>query len=117
MREWCFEAREELVLLGAEPLAAQTVDRLVAGDPRDPRPGVVRNALPRPALERDDEGFLNRLLGEVEVAEDADQRRDRPPRLAPEQAVDDARSIGGCRSAAYDAASAFDSAGSKPNSV
>ena len=38
--------------------------------------------------ERDDPRLLHRLLGEVEVAEDADERGDRPPRLAPEQAVD-----------------------------
>ena len=48
----------------------------------------------RPALERDDERLLDRLLGQIEVAEDADQRRDRPPRLAPEQAVDYIRALG-----------------------
>jgi hypothetical protein len=31
---------------------------------------------------------LHGLLGKVEVAEDADQRGDRPSRLAPEQAID-----------------------------
>ena len=70
------------------PLAAEPVDRAVAGDPRDPGAGVVGDAVARPALERDREGVLNRVLGEVEVAEDADQGGDRPPRLAPEQAVD-----------------------------
>ena len=52
-------------------------------------PGIVRYAVDRPALERDDERLLHRLLGGVEVAEDADQGRDRPSRLVPEQAVDD----------------------------
>jgi hypothetical protein len=42
-----------------------------------------------PALEGDDERLLDRLLGEIEVAEDPDKRGDRPPRLAPEQAVDE----------------------------
>jgi hypothetical protein len=45
----------------------------------------------RPPLQRDDEGVLHRLLREIEVAEDPDQGRDRPPRLVPEQAVDDLR--------------------------
>ncbi len=52
-------------------------------------PGIVGRAVSRPPLERDDEGLLHRLLGEVEVAEDADQARDRPPRLVPEQAIDE----------------------------
>jgi hypothetical protein len=39
-------------------------------------------------VERHDEGVLHRLLGEVEVAEHADERRDRPPGLLPKQALD-----------------------------
>ena len=82
--------RLELGALGLQrALAAQAVDRLVAGDPRDPRARVVRDAVAGPALERDDERLLDRLLGRVEVAEDADQGSDRPSRLVPEQAVDD----------------------------
>ncbi len=50
--------------------------------------GLARHAVARPALERDHERVLHRLLGEVEVAEHADQGGDRPSRLAPEQAVD-----------------------------
>jgi hypothetical protein len=42
-----------------------------------------------PALQRDQERVLHRLLGAVEVAEDAGEYRDRLPRLAPEQAVQD----------------------------
>jgi hypothetical protein len=42
-----------------------------------------------PALECGHERLLDSLLREVEVAEDADQTRDRPSRLVPEQAVDD----------------------------
>ena len=58
---------------------------------RDGDPGgrVGRHAVARPALERDHERVLDRLLGAVEVAERAGQRGDRLPRLAPEQAVDD----------------------------
>ena len=76
------------VFASSVALAAQAVDRAVAGDARDPGAGIVRHAVARPALEGDDEGVLDRLLGEVEVAEDADQGRDRPSRLAPEQAVE-----------------------------
>ena len=71
-------------------------------------PGLSGSAVARPALERDHERVLDRLLGEVEVAEDADQGRDRPSRLAPEQAVDDlcgpayARRLRGAASAASD---------------
>jgi hypothetical protein len=83
------EALEHLLLLLSEPLAPQPVDRLVAGDARDPGAGVVGDAVGRPPLERDDEGLLDRLLGGVDVTEDADQARDRPSRLVPEQAVDE----------------------------
>ena len=41
-----------------------------------------------PALERDQERVLHRLLGPVEVAEDAGEDGDRLSRLAPEQAVE-----------------------------
>jgi hypothetical protein len=43
----------------------------------------------RPALQRDQERVLHRLLGAVEVAEDAGEDRDRLSRLAPEQAIED----------------------------
>ena len=45
------------------------------------------------------ERVLDRVLGEVEVAEGADQRRDRPPRLTPEQAVDDLVGVAATRPA------------------
>jgi hypothetical protein len=41
-----------------------------------------------PALQCHEEGLLDRVLGELEIAEDADEGGDRPPRLAPEQTVD-----------------------------
>ncbi len=77
------------------PFSPQAVDRAVPGGRGDPRPRVVRQALGRPALQRHREGVLHRLLGQVEVTEHADERRDRPPRLAPEQAVDDLTARGG----------------------
>ena len=39
----------------------------------------------------DDEGVLDGVLGDVPVADLADERRDRPPRLLAEQAVDELR--------------------------
>jgi hypothetical protein len=81
--------RLELADLVLEPpRPPDPVDRLVPGGGRDPRPRVGRDAARRPDLERDDEGVLHGLLGEVEVAEHADERRDRPPRFLAEQAID-----------------------------
>ena len=88
LRPQPLEAGEDLGLHLERALAAQPVDRAVAGDPGDPGARVVGQPVARPSFERNHEGVLNRLLGEVEVAEDADQARDRPPRLASEQAVE-----------------------------
>ena len=52
-------------------------------------PGLSGTPRDRPGLERRDERLLDGFLGEVEVAEDADERRDRPALLLAEQAVDD----------------------------
>ena len=75
-------------------------------------PGLSGTPSLGPALERDDERLLDRLLGEVEVAEDADQGGDRPPRLVPEQAVDDARDC-----AVYDARLRARPGSSEPDAV
>jgi hypothetical protein len=64
------------------------VDRPAAGRERDPGRRVRRHAVARPALERDDERVLDRLLGAVEVPERAGQGGDGLGRLAPEQAVE-----------------------------
>ena len=47
-------------------------------------PGLVGNALFRPFLERRHQAVLDHLLGEVEVAEDADQGRGQPAGLLAE---------------------------------
>ena len=52
-------------------------------------PGLSGMPRCRPRLERGDERLLDRLLGEIEVAEDADEGRDRSPGLLAEQAIDD----------------------------
>jgi hypothetical protein len=81
-------------MLAAACLAAQPVDRPVARADRDPGRRVVRHARARPALERDEERVLDRLLGAVEVAERPRQRGDRLSRLAAEQAVGDDGRVG-----------------------
>ena len=53
--------------------------------------------------------LLDRVLGEVEVAEDPDQGGDRPSRLSPEQAVD------GSGVGLYDAARAASPVSSEAN--
>src|SRR5919109_412358 len=83
--------QQQLLLLAQGRLATNAVDCPVAGGGRDPGARVVGYPLRRPALEGNDEGVLNRLLRQVEVAENPDQGRDRPPGLVPEQAVDDLR--------------------------
>jgi hypothetical protein len=59
---------------GGEPaLAADVVDRSVARRRQQPGTRVGGRAVARPALGGDRERLLDRLLGEVEVAEEADQ--------------------------------------------
>jgi hypothetical protein len=66
-----------------EPVAAQPVERAVAGSGDQPGRLVRRDAVARPALGRDREGVLRGFLGEVEVAEEADQSgEDAPPLVA-----------------------------------
>jgi hypothetical protein len=86
------ELREDAQRLGLRLevlLAPETVDGPVLRCRRDPGARIVRDPSLRPELQRDRERLLDCLLGEVEVAEDADEARDRLPRLPPEQAVDD----------------------------
>ena len=59
-------------------LAAQPVDRAVAGRRGDPAAGVRRQPGDRPPLARDDERLLDHLFGDVDVAEETDQGGDDP---------------------------------------
>ena len=52
-------------------------------------PGARRHALARPALGGDREGLLSGFLGEVEVAEEADQRRQDAAPLVAKDALED----------------------------
>src|SRR6266566_6015331 len=64
-------------------LTPQPIQRLVAGSGHDPAARVGRNTRRRPALSRHGKGLLDRLLGEVDIAEEADQGGHRPPRALP----------------------------------
>jgi hypothetical protein len=66
---------------GQSSLAADAVDRAVTGRDREPGAWIGRRAVARPALGRRRERLLGGLLGEVEVAEEADQRGQDPTPL------------------------------------
>ena len=68
--------------------AAHAVDCLASGGHCDPRARVGRDAFRGPVLERRYERVLDRLLGEIEVADRSDQAGDYPARLLAEDAVD-----------------------------
>src|SRR6185503_19624606 len=65
--------RGELVATRLETRAtAQEVDGFAARGGDEPRARVVGDAVRGPALDRDGERLLKHLLGEIEVAEEAD---------------------------------------------
>ena len=79
---------EELGFLPEDALAANAVDCPVAGRGDDPGARVPRQAVARPALECRGERVLHRVLGELEVSEDACEDRDGMTPLLPEDALD-----------------------------
>ncbi len=62
---------EQLRLACERLLAPDPVDRAVARRRHDPGAGVRRHAVTRPALGSDEERVLHRVLGEIEIAENA----------------------------------------------
>jgi hypothetical protein len=74
-------------LLGQRPLASDPVDRPVARGDRQPSAGVGRDPIAGPALRGDRERLLGGLLGEIEIAEETDQRGYDPPPLIAEDAI------------------------------
>ena len=60
------------------------IDRAVSADRGEPRGRVGGNAIRAPLLERNDEGFLQDFLGELDIAQDTHQRCDDPRRLTAE---------------------------------
>jgi hypothetical protein len=95
---------------GPAAFGPDPVERAVARRRDDPRRGVVRQALPWPALDGGEERVLDGLLGAVEIAEDAGQNGDRPSRLASEQAVDNNGLRAGAQAEASDPAACPSSA-------
>src|SRR6185312_13961412 len=73
---------------GQGALPADPVDRAVARRHDQPGGGIRRLALARPALGGDRERLLGGLLGEIDVAEVADQRGEHPAPLLAEQLLD-----------------------------
>jgi len=48
----------------------------MAGGPNNPSAGIRRDALARPLFERSGESVVNRLLSEVEIADEPNDGRD-----------------------------------------
>ena len=80
---------EQPGLRGQRAVAADAVDGPVARRRDEPGAGVGGHAVARPALGRDREGLLRGFLGEVEVAEEADQRGEDAAPLVAEGLLED----------------------------
>ncbi len=84
-----FGAIEEERLLGERAPAADPVDGTVARRGDEPGTRVRRYPLARPPLGRNRERVLGGFLGEVEVAEEADQRREHAAPFVAEDLLED----------------------------
>src|SRR5439155_3257128 len=83
--------REQRHLIGQFPaprVAAQAVDGTVSRGRRDPATRVGRHAVGRPPAQGDGERLLYRILGDVDVTEDADQAGNGSAGLQAEDAAD-----------------------------
>src|ERR671914_766814 len=69
-------------------LATQAIDRTVTCSGSDPPSRVGRQAFARPLAQCDRERFLNRILGNIDVTEDADQCGNRSSVLLAEDSGD-----------------------------
>ena len=78
---------EQAGLPGQRLLAADAVDRPVARRRDQPRSRVGWGPLARPAGGGDRESLLGGFLGEVEVAEETDQRGEDTPPVLPEDSL------------------------------
>jgi hypothetical protein len=84
LRRHRLEPRQRLGLLPEDAVTADAVDRPVPRSRDDPGAGIPRLTFPRPSLDGGGEGVLYRILGELEVAEGADQDCDRTAPLLAE---------------------------------
>ena len=69
-------------------LAAEVIDGSISGGRRDPATGVRRQAVGGPLPQGEGERLLDRVLGEIDVAEDPDQGGHRPTGLLAEDPAD-----------------------------
>ena len=86
---------ELLVLAGEERRPAELVDRPVLGRGHQPGSRTLRDARPRPPLERGDEGVLGQVLGQADVPHEPREAGDQPGRLDPPDRLDRAMGVGG----------------------
>ena len=80
---------EQAGLRGEGAVAADAVDRAVSRGRDEPRARVRGRSVAWPALGRDRERLLGGFLGEVEVAEEADQACEDAAPLVAEDLVED----------------------------
>ena len=80
---------EQAGLRRERAIAADAVDRAVARGGHEPRARVGGRAVARPALGGDRERLLRGILGELEVAEEADQRGEDAAPLVAEGLLED----------------------------
>jgi hypothetical protein len=69
-------------------LGAELVDHAAVADPDQPATGMVWNAVVGPLLRGGEQRFLDRVLGDVEVAESAHQRAEHLRRLGAQQVLE-----------------------------
>ena len=80
--------RQRVLLAAERDLPADAIDRLVARDIDQPGARIGRRRRGRPALERHGKGFLQHILGQIEIADETDQRRQRATGLVTEDSFD-----------------------------
>ena len=80
---------EQADLRRERAIAADPIDRTIARSGHEPGARVGRSSVTRPALGCEREGFLGGLLGEIEVAEEADQAGQDAAPLVAEDLVED----------------------------
>ena len=85
----CLADREEAYLRGQRALAAEAVEARLRAVVTSQAPGLVGHAVARPARGRDRERLLRGLLGEVEIAEEADQAGEDASPLVAEGLLED----------------------------
>src|SRR5919201_4739482 len=85
---------EQACLRDQGAITAKPVDRSVACRRDQPRGRIRRSPVARPPLCRNCKRLLRGFLGEIEVAEEADQRGDNTPPLVPKDLFDQRSTMG-----------------------